>query len=559
MTFMELLERLKNKQCTDQCLAVAVVILILSILLFSGGFLLHKVSESSESALYQVEVLSDTENGGAFTVNLPSELINQLGDNSQLGLVVYADQPYFMKLEGVFHNHQQNSKPMTLTKTTLNPYWLVSNVIPSNGFISISGKSVIHKFTLRISTMETFFVYQSWLVIYMLFAIGVIFGTFIIDIALALVLSERYLVFYALFLASAQLYMYTSSGLSRISIGLEGYWFIAFGFSTMALALLFIDGFLKVGHYMPWASKVTKFLSWLCLAGVLVSLVGFKSDQGIAIAYVYILSMGLVVSCWALWLLTSIKLRGFEISPYFLIGSVIQALTIPVLVVAKSGLLWESIGFELYYMFATAINGIFFTLGIVHQLRNVRKKNVLFYELATIDQLTGALNRYSFDSQVKERLALAERHHFPISMMIMDIDHFKSVNDVFGHDAGDLVLKELAKICKKVIRKTDRFYRWGGEEFAILMENTEIVKASELAHRMRQTVELHDFPQIRNLTVSIGVAQWQNGEKPEHWFKRADEVLYRAKAEGRNRVELSEPLEEGMCNEAEVPYSDHSE
>lgn len=543
---MQLLEKLKGKSCNDQCLAVAVVLLMLAILFFSGGFLLHKVAGAADSSLYQVEVISDSQNGGAFTVNLPSQLINQLGNSNRVGLVIYTDQPNFMELEGVFHYNQQKNKPMTLTKTTLNPYWLVSGAIPSNGSISISGKSIIHKFTLHISTMETFFVYQSWLVIYMLFAIGVIFGTFIIDIALALVLSEWYLVFYAVFLGSAQLYMYTSSGLSRMSIGLDGYWFLMFGFSTMALALRFIDGFLKVKDYMPRASRVTRALSWLCMLGVVGTLAGFRSDTGVAMVYLLILFMGLVVSCWALWLLTVIKLKGFKISSYFLIGSVIQALTIPILVVAQSGMFSNTTIFSLCYMFATSINGVFFTLGIVHQLRNVREKNALFYKLATTDQLTGAYNRYSFDTQLEERLELSERHQKPISMMVIDIDHFKKVNDTFGHDTGDEVLKEISKICKKVIRKTDRFYRWGGEEFVILMENTEVIKSGELAERIRQAIENYNFPQIGKITVSIGIAEWQKAENTELWFKRADEALYRAKAAGRNRVEQSEPLKDGM-------------
>jgi len=125
-----------------------------------------------------------------------------------------------------------------------------------------------------------------------------------------------------------------------------------------------------------------------------------------------------------------------------------------------------------------------------------------------------------------------------LSLLLIDIDHFKKVNDTLGHKAGDTVLKELASTIRAGIRIIDGLYRWGGEEFAVLVTSTSYHKAGILAEKLRQRVEQPGAAGVCPITVSIGVAEHRCGESASDWFERVDAALYRAKLEGRNRVQV---------------------
>jgi two-component system, cell cycle response regulator len=163
-------------------------------------------------------------------------------------------------------------------------------------------------------------------------------------------------------------------------------------------------------------------------------------------------------------------------------------------------------------------------------------------EAAILDPLTGMHNRRYMQGHLASMTNLAVNQGVPFSLMILDIDHFKLVNDNWGHDAGDEVLKEMAKRMKKAIRKIDMACRTGGEEFIILMPETEPHIAQLVAERIRIKIERTPFPiyggkKAITITSSIGVTGYRDGPiTAESLIKRADEALYRAKKEGRNRV-----------------------
>jgi diguanylate cyclase (GGDEF)-like protein len=119
---------------------------------------------------------------------------------------------------------------------------------------------------------------------------------------------------------------------------------------------------------------------------------------------------------------------------------------------------------------------------------------------------------------------------------MFDIDHFKGINDTFGHDAGDNVLKKLAEIVKKEIRDTDIFARWGGEEFIILLPNTQVNGGTEFAERLRKKIEDKNFKNPETVTVSLGVTAFKTDDTEDSFLKRVDDGLYLAKKNGRNRV-----------------------
>ncbi|MDQ0202666.1 diguanylate cyclase [Pectinatus haikarae] len=168
--------------------------------------------------------------------------------------------------------------------------------------------------------------------------------------------------------------------------------------------------------------------------------------------------------------------------------------------------------------------------------REISIKNDQLFDMATRDSLTTLYNRAYFakicEKKVKENLAA----DLPFSFILMDIDHFKTVNDQYGHLKGDYVLRELAKVLKENLRNSDIIGRWGGEEFTILMDNATVESSTEVAEKIREVIEKHCFNGIRQITVSIGVAQWQKGDDREILFRRLDHSLYLAKLTGRNKV-----------------------
>ena len=133
-------------------------------------------------------------------------------------------------------------------------------------------------------------------------------------------------------------------------------------------------------------------------------------------------------------------------------------------------------------------------------------------------------------------MSLANTTLMPLSIVFLDIDHFKVVNDTYGHNIGDSVLIELAQILKDATRDGDFIARWGGEEFIITLQSTTVLRASILAEKIRETVELHDFANVPKQTVSLGVSEYIYNETHESLMKRVDEALYQAKNNGRNRI-----------------------
>ena len=170
-------------------------------------------------------------------------------------------------------------------------------------------------------------------------------------------------------------------------------------------------------------------------------------------------------------------------------------------------------------------------------------RNALMYQqalqMAMKDPLTGCLNRTAMDMMLNKEIGLAHRHETPMSLIVLDIDHFKKINDNHGHVTGDTALKALVGRVRQCIRGADSLFRFGGEEFTIMLCNTDHNGAKLLANRIRESVEEMVYVSENttlSMTVSIGVASLKPNETADHIFKRADQALYNAKSSGRNRV-----------------------
>ena len=158
--------------------------------------------------------------------------------------------------------------------------------------------------------------------------------------------------------------------------------------------------------------------------------------------------------------------------------------------------------------------------------------------LATTDELTQSYNRTKFQDVIGTEIERAGRYKHPLSIIIFDLDHFKQVNDRFGHLAGDSVLKATADIARSNIRDSDFLFRLGGEEFLVLAPETNLDDAYLLAERLRRVIAENDFDQIESITASFGVAEYADGETKDAFILKADRAMYMAK-NTRNRVERS--------------------
>lgn len=156
--------------------------------------------------------------------------------------------------------------------------------------------------------------------------------------------------------------------------------------------------------------------------------------------------------------------------------------------------------------------------------------------LATTDSLTQVYNRYKINAEIDVHIARAKRSNTPFSLLMFDIDHFKTINDTYGHYVGDVVLKDLTRIIEKNIRQIDSFGRWGGEEFMLVLENTNKEEAVKVAQKIRRVVEETPMAGHYNITISVGVSQYRISEQKSTLLERVDQALYEAKEGGRNQV-----------------------
>jgi diguanylate cyclase (GGDEF)-like protein len=175
------------------------------------------------------------------------------------------------------------------------------------------------------------------------------------------------------------------------------------------------------------------------------------------------------------------------------------------------------------------------------ELQAQRREIAALAQLSDTDSLTGIKNRRAFDATIREELEAAGRNGTPVSMLMIDIDHFKQYNDTYGHVAGDAILKTIAMVMQCSLRSFEHVARYGGEEFAIILPNSTAEEARHAAERLQRAVERHPWPD-RAITISVGVSTTGPRQEatPAALIESADSALYNAKANGRNRVETWE-------------------
>lgn len=179
-------------------------------------------------------------------------------------------------------------------------------------------------------------------------------------------------------------------------------------------------------------------------------------------------------------------------------------------------------------------------LAVLIANHEIHLLNTHLERLASQDSLTGALNRRRIGQAIETEIAAVGRYHRDCALILFDVDHFKAINDEYGHEAGDRVLVKLASVVEANLRETDRLGRWGGEEFIVLSTGTTRSGARKMAERLRLSIAETPFEEVGTVTVSIGIASCRPGDTAHTLIDRADQAMYHAKRGGRNRIHDAE-------------------
>lgn len=233
------------------------------------------------------------------------------------------------------------------------------------------------------------------------------------------------------------------------------------------------------------------------------------------------------------WIYPLILFNFFMVSP----GKALSATLLVMAALAGHALFWPGTVFESHYQMISFLvtSGTASGLTFIFASRTRNQRDQL-QQLAVLDPLTGARNRRAMNEELKIASASQRRHGDCYAVLVMDLDAFKQINDTYGHKAGDQVLMDFVELLKAHSRKEDRLFRFGGEEFLLLLPNTDLASLQVVASHLQQQVALHLKGPGGPVTMSSGGAILQRGEHWEAMLQRADQRLYQAKSAGRNRA-----------------------
>lgn len=322
--------------------------------------------------------------------------------------------------------------------------------------------------------------------------------------------------------------------------------------------ILFGKEFLELKKHLPKHNRVLNTFLWLTIFSLL-SVFTVPNLEAVNNATT---SLTVIVLAF-LWISgLTMLLKGFKMARFYMVG---WTVLLGAMLIQGFGFLgWIPFHPGLYETLpaiAACFEAIFLSLALGDKINLMKKEmnNKLedkvqertkqleeakqrLEQLANTDRLTMISNRMSLDFELDKQLQEAKTNGTPLSLILLDVDHFKAVNDQFGHQVGDMVLKETANLLKENIRKTDVVGRWGGEEFLVISPNTGTVEALELAEYLRQHLEAYSFNEVDQTTASFGVATYIEGDTHKSLLSRCDKALYDAKERGRNLVAVQNLL-----------------
>ncbi len=301
--------------------------------------------------------------------------------------------------------------------------------------------------------------------------------------------------------------------------------------STLILTPFTINNFIQGRYLLGLLTLIVLTLcacsAWLCFQGryhLKLNLFGIAPAIMVAISTA-LMSLGMVGSYWP-----ALGIIAF----YFILPKKPAWLANIIFICIITPIAWNVLEPAVATRFFAVLIGIsFFAFISAHE---VYKQHYLLKELAITDSLTGLNNRSLLQSSLENAISQSHRSGTPMAMIILDIDYFKIINDQFGHDVGDLVLKKTGRFLAKSFRSSDSVFRIGGEEFLVLIYNADKASTLTLAEELRKKYEQLSSIPNHTVTISVGISSLQADMDWEQWMKQCDENMYIAKENGRNQV-----------------------
>jgi len=373
---------------------------------------------------------------------------------------------------------------------------------------------------------------------------GVLFAMILYHLILFMNIKLRYYGFYVLYLLSfiASNASYNNftfhlffADLPNVQNWIQSYTIFLFSIC----GLLFAKSFLSLKHYLPVAHKLTNYLIMFFVSTMIIS-----AFFGYHYHVIFAISMSVLFSIFVFGIALLSLLKGNRSARFFLLGTTTGLIGTSITAFTVMSLIpYSDIGYHAID-YGLVIDSILLSFALVDRVKSNEKEKQLAEKSAKTDELTGLPNRRAYNEICHNKIHKDNKlHTTKMSTMMIDIDHFKEVNDTYGHPAGDIVLQRVARLLHSSIKATDYVFRMGGEEFLILMPDTDISLASHLAERIRLAVENMDVVIENNpinITISIGISEHITTNSCINLSEvKADKALYQAKQSGRNKVILS--------------------
>ena len=373
---------------------------------------------------------------------------------------------------------------------------------------------------------------------------GILLAMLIFNLFIFSVLRDKAYLFYVLYIGFMFLYQFQVHGHLRMLIDIPYQIYNAIFWAWLAGAFVcsiyFTRNFLQIENTLP---RLDKVLSGLVIGAILQGILGVLGYNIVANQIAH--ALGILGPVFIIIVAAIRFSQGFRAARYYMIAW--GVLAIGIIIWSLAAYLPGIFVAVNYLLLATASESILLSLALADRMKTLRikgevlNKRVKWYrDLSLTDGMTGLFNKRFFDMKINEEMKVALQCERPLSIMVLDIDNFKSYNDTYGHWEGDQVIIRLGEILLNVVEEEQMAFRYGGEEFVLLMPSIICEDAALIGEKIRQSFMKEEFfPADKfavTVTVSIGVTQMRLDDHKESFFQRADKALYTSKKNGRNRL-----------------------
>ena len=455
------------------------------------------------------------------------------------------EESYTRYLGGFYHRGLQDE-----TGFLFPVFQLPENLDPERPIYSRVESIYSKNFVMNLVERNHFSGTQHLIVLALSLVYGIMLAMMLYNLVLYFAMKDKTYIFYVGYILFMTIYQAGVTGILKI-ISFEWgeileLYTLAATFIAVIFALLFAWSFINVPRFVPKAKCFVYISMGICGIGISLVLTGHYFYANI-LAYLIGATFPFIIMITAIIAYR----KGQVISRYYIMATAVLFSTVIVYVLRGVGMMEHNLFTTYAVTISAGMESLLLSFALADRIRMLRrhqeqsdKRAVELTQISVTDSLTGLYNRRYYDDALSVAKEKFIKRKTSVTLIYLDIDHFKKFNDTYGHPKGDQVLQALAEVIRKNIREEDFPCRIGGEEFAVIFSNTDIMKGAQIAERIRTAFEAVSFrkiaPKIPVVTISIGVAELKADEPIEEWVNRADKALYRAKEEDRNRVVISE-------------------